>query len=102
MNQDHQTDQADHADRQAWMGVLAKAPAAALARVVDDLGPEPAFSWLRAPEFGSVMARGRMGGAGAPFNLGEITVTRCALTLTDGTEVNLSHSDAGNGQTPRL
>lgn len=31
------------------------------------------------------MLRGRMGGAGAPFNLGEMTVTRCALTLADGT-----------------
>jgi alpha-D-ribose 1-methylphosphonate 5-triphosphate synthase subunit PhnG len=26
-----------------------------------------------------------MGAAGAPFNLGEMTVTRCALTLADGT-----------------
>ncbi len=31
------------------------------------------------------MVRGRMGGSGAPFNLGEMTVTRCALTLADGT-----------------
>ncbi len=43
-----------------------------------------AFRWLRAPEIGSTMIRGRAGATGAPFNLGEITVTRCALTLESG------------------
>ncbi len=31
------------------------------------------------------MVRGRIGGSGAPFNLGEMTVTRCSLVLKDGT-----------------
>ena len=31
------------------------------------------------------MVRGRAGGTGAPFNIGEMTVTRCALRLEDGT-----------------
>jgi alpha-D-ribose 1-methylphosphonate 5-triphosphate synthase subunit PhnG len=43
------------------------------------------YRWLRAPEIGLVMARGRAGGDGAPFNLGEVSATRCALTLDDGT-----------------
>ena len=30
------------------------------------------------------MVRGRMGGDGAPFNLGEATVTRCAVQLATG------------------
>ena len=30
------------------------------------------------------MVRGRAGGDGAPFNLGEMTVTRCAVRLPDG------------------
>ena len=30
------------------------------------------------------MLRGRMGGTGAPFNMGEMTVTRCALKLATG------------------
>jgi alpha-D-ribose 1-methylphosphonate 5-triphosphate synthase subunit PhnG len=30
------------------------------------------------------MVRGRAGGTGAPFNLGEMTVTRCSVTLDDG------------------
>jgi alpha-D-ribose 1-methylphosphonate 5-triphosphate synthase subunit PhnG len=34
---------------------------------------------LRRPETGLMMVQGRVGGAGERFNLGEITVTRCAL-----------------------
>ena len=32
------------------------------------------------------MLRGRMGATGAAFNLGEATVTRCAVRLRNGTE----------------
>jgi alpha-D-ribose 1-methylphosphonate 5-triphosphate synthase subunit PhnG len=32
------------------------------------------------------MLRGRMGATGGAFNLGEATVTRCAVRLGDGTE----------------
>ncbi|HEU0221782.1 MAG TPA: phosphonate C-P lyase system protein PhnG [Paracoccaceae bacterium] len=66
------------------MAVLAKAPAEALAALWDAAGPEPAHEWLRRPETGTVMVQGRTGGTGAPFHLGEITVTRCALRLADG------------------
>jgi len=65
------------------MGLLAKAPAGAVARHWAALGARPEFTWLRAPEIGGVMVRGRMGGTGAPFNMGEMTVTRCALKLTE-------------------
>lgn len=41
---------------------------------------------LRPPETGLVMLRGRMGATGAAFNLGEATVTRCAVRLADGGE----------------
>lgn len=66
------------------MGLLARAPAGRLATLIEGLGPEPASDWLRPPEVGTVMLRGRIGGTGAPFNLGEITVTRCVLRLADG------------------
>lgn len=46
--------------------------------------PSTAFTWLRPPEVGSVMVQGRTGGTGARFNLGEMTVTRCALRLGGG------------------
>ncbi|MDR9485134.1 MULTISPECIES: phosphonate C-P lyase system protein PhnG [Sediminimonas] len=70
--------------RKTWMSLLAKAPPKALGQLWDDTGLAPDFTWLRAPEIGSTMVQGRMGGTGAPFNLGEMTVTRCALRLTDG------------------
>lgn len=74
----------DTAPRQEWMSTLAKAPPEALAKAVAKLGDPPAFVWLRAPEQGAVMVRGRTGGTGAAFNLGEMTVTRCTLRLDDG------------------
>lgn len=74
----------DATSRQDWMSVLAKAPAAALAEAYAALGAAPGFTWLRAPEHGAVMVRGRTGGTGAAFNLGEMTVTRCTLRLDDG------------------
>lgn len=70
--------------RKAWMGVLAKAPEGRVAALLDATGVRPEFTWLRAPEIGSVMVRGRAGATGSPFNLGEMTVTRCALTLATG------------------
>lgn len=70
--------------RRDWMSLMAKAAQGRVAALLDEAMPRPSFTWLRAPEIGSVMVRGRAGGTGAPFNLGEVTVTRCALTLTTG------------------
>lgn len=42
------------------------------------------WSYLRKPEIGLIMARGRAGGTGAPFNFGEVTVTRCAVVIESG------------------
>ncbi|RAI60538.1 phosphonate C-P lyase system protein PhnG [Roseicella frigidaeris] len=66
------------------MGVLARASAAEIAERLAALPPPPPHRRLRAPETGLVMARGRQGGDGAPFNLGEMTVTRCSVALPDG------------------
>ena len=74
----------EQAARKDWMSLLAKAPAGRIAALLDELGPRPARIWLRQPEIGSTMVRGRAGGTGAPFNLGEMTVTRCALKLSEG------------------
>jgi alpha-D-ribose 1-methylphosphonate 5-triphosphate synthase subunit PhnG len=68
-------------DRKAWIGLLARAPAARLAELMPTLPPH---SFLRPPEIGAVMVRGRIGGTGSAFNLGEMTVTRCALRLSSG------------------
>ena len=71
-------------DRQDWMSLLAKAPEGVLGQLWAAAGIEVAHEWLRPPETGAVMVRGRAGGTGAPFNLGEMTVTRCALRLGAG------------------
>lgn len=75
----------DQAERRDWMGLVARAPAAELARLWAGLGAAPRFAWLRPPETGTVMLRGRAGATGAPFNLGEMTVTRASLRLDCGT-----------------
>jgi len=74
----------DTAPRRHWMGVLARASAAEIAAKLETVPPLPAHDRLRGPELGLVMARGRQGGDGAPFNLGEVTVTRCSVRLADG------------------
>lgn len=71
-------------ERKTWMSLMAKAPEGRVAALLDAAISRPAFSWLRSPEIGTTMVRGRAGGTGAPFNLGEMTVTRCALSLADG------------------
>ncbi len=45
----------------------------------------PAHRVIRGPEIGLTMLRGRAGGDGSAFNLGEATVTRCSVSLEDGT-----------------
>jgi alpha-D-ribose 1-methylphosphonate 5-triphosphate synthase subunit PhnG len=71
------------ARRQAAMAVLAHSDAAEIA---DRLGAimVPAHEDLREAENGLVMLRGRIGGDGAPFNLGEATVSRAAVRLASG------------------
>lgn len=70
--------------RKSWLSVLAKAEAGAVASHWDDLCLAPEHEVLRAPEIGAVMVRGRAGAHGAPFNLGEMTVTRARVRLTSG------------------
>lgn len=72
--------------RRAWMAVLARAPRpeleAALAAALEGAAA-PAFDWLRPPQTGLAMVRGRIGGTGNAFNLGEATVTRATLRLRE-------------------
>ncbi len=72
------------AERKDWMGLLARAPEGRIAGLMADAGLAGDTTWLRPPEVGSVMVRGRTGGTGAAFNLGEMTVTRCSLKLACG------------------
>jgi alpha-D-ribose 1-methylphosphonate 5-triphosphate synthase subunit PhnG len=71
-------------DRPAWLGLLARAPHDRLQALALAAGVATDHTMLRPPEIGTVMLRGRAGGTGAPFNLGEITVTRASVQLPDG------------------
>lgn len=74
--------------RKKWMGLLAKAPVNLLSELYQDvvahLPNALDFKWLRQPEIGGVMVKGRAGATGAAFNMGEMTVTRCSLKLQSG------------------
>lgn len=72
-------------DRRTALGLLARSPAALLAERLARVEGLPAFTWLRKPETGTVMLRGRIGGDGELFNVGEATLTRCTLRTDDGT-----------------
>jgi alpha-D-ribose 1-methylphosphonate 5-triphosphate synthase subunit PhnG len=71
-------------ERRRWLSILAKAPSQEVIAAWDGLAERPAYSALRAPEIGMVLVRGRMGGTGDAFNLGEMTVTRAAVRLESG------------------
>lgn len=76
--------QPPQAARAAWMRVLALAGQEALDAAYCGLQREaalPPYRLLRGPDCGMAMVRARAGGTGAQFNLGEITVTRCAVAL---------------------
>lgn len=72
--------------RRSTMAILVEATASELAEALAAIGPLPGFRHLRRPETGLVMLRGRVGGAGAPFNVGEATVARCLVVTEAGTE----------------
>jgi len=88
------------ARRQAAMAVLAHSDAAQLARHLDAIALPP-YENLREPENGLVMVRGRIGGDGAPFNLGEATVSRAAVRLSTG-EVGFGYTLGRDRQKARM
>lgn len=72
------------ARRQQAMRILAGATSEDLRAVFDQSGVEAEAKMLRGPETGLVTLRGRMGGGGAQFNIGEATVTRATVKLETG------------------
>lgn len=70
--------------RQLLMRLCAAATEAELQRALTLLEPLPQIRDARPPDTGLVMLRGRTGGEGPAFNLGEATVSRAAVTLDSG------------------
>jgi alpha-D-ribose 1-methylphosphonate 5-triphosphate synthase subunit PhnG len=77
-------DGAETAARLVLMRVCSEATEADLEKAIAELGGEPPFDELRPPQTGLVMVRGRIGGGGSLFNLGEATVTRAVVRLHSG------------------
>jgi alpha-D-ribose 1-methylphosphonate 5-triphosphate synthase subunit PhnG len=73
-----------HAARQRWMAILARASAEELLDRLAACPALPSYARLRGPETGLVMVRGREGGGGPAFNLGEMSVTRCTVRSAGG------------------
>lgn len=71
--------------RKNALGILAAASADILAEQYEALEPTlPTAVPVRGPEIGAVMIRGKVGGGGAAFNLGEASVTRATVKLASG------------------
>lgn len=66
------------------MALLAQGDTETIARGLAAAECDAAFAELRAPEVGLVMLRGRIGGTGALFNVGEASVSRAAVRLATG------------------
>jgi len=66
------------------MAVLARANADRITALLSECSALPGHTILRGPEGGLVMVRGRTGGGGSAFNLGEMTVTRCTVRTQGG------------------
>ncbi len=86
--------------RKAAMQVLARSASAEIAERLDAVVLPPHEN-LREPENGLVMVRGRIGGDGAPFNIGEATVSRAAVQLASG-EIGFGYVLGRDGDKARM
>ncbi len=77
------TESSEQDRRRAAMAVLANTDCAEIDARLGALAL-PQYDVLREPECGLVMVRGRIGGDGAAFNLGEATVSRAAVRISSG------------------
>jgi alpha-D-ribose 1-methylphosphonate 5-triphosphate synthase subunit PhnG len=74
----------DEVFRQRLWRACAEATEVEFEAALTGLGDVPAAEEIRPPQTGLVMLRGRIGGNGPPFNVGETTVTRAAVRLGTG------------------
>lgn len=79
MKSDHDT-----ATRQRRLAVLARTGRDQLEDALARIAPPPRYDVVKPAEIGLAMVRGRAGGTGAAFNMGEMTVTRCVVRSASG------------------
>ncbi|MGA0345955.1 MAG: phosphonate C-P lyase system protein PhnG [Alphaproteobacteria bacterium] len=71
--------------RQRWMSILARATPDELEKFWETSPHRCELKIIRKPEVGMIMVKGKVGGTGSKFNIGEMTVTRCSVQLGSGT-----------------
>ena len=89
------------AARRRAMALLARASLAELSGPLYERFADHGAKDLKPIETGLVMLRGRAGGDGAPFNVGEATVTRAVVELPGG-ERGYAHLLGRNAERARL
>jgi alpha-D-ribose 1-methylphosphonate 5-triphosphate synthase subunit PhnG len=72
------------AQRKAAMAVFSRAEAFELREPIERHWPDLEVRDLKPAEAGLIMLRGRIGGDGRAFNLGEATLVRAVVELDDG------------------
>lgn len=70
--------------RRSWLAVLARAELAKLEEALSGLSPRPRWRVVKPAESGLAMVRGRAGGTGQQFNIGEMSVARCVVEVEGG------------------
>jgi alpha-D-ribose 1-methylphosphonate 5-triphosphate synthase subunit PhnG len=75
----------ERTERQRWMAVLARASRAEIETRLASVAPLPSYEVMTPATIGTVMVEGRAGGTGSRFNLGEATLTKAVVRLSDGT-----------------
>jgi len=71
-------------DRKSWLSLMAKSSSEDIKTCWKKAELDCAAEIIRMPEIGSVMVKGRQGGNGAAFHLGEMSVTRCSIKTEAG------------------
>ncbi|MFN3402322.1 MAG: phosphonate C-P lyase system protein PhnG [Ferrovibrio sp.] len=85
------TPDAGIAARQRRLRILARADRAVLEAALAALPQQPEWRRLKQPETGLAMVRARAGGVGQRFNLGEMTVSRCVVTLENDGKMGVGY-----------
>lgn len=78
------TNKDNNTARQQWMATLAMANTDELLLCSKTLVRKESFEDIRSAEVGLAQVRGRMGGTGSAFNLGDMTISRCVLRSSEG------------------
>ena len=73
-----------HMDRKSWLSLMAKSSSEDIKTCWKKAELDCAAEIIRMPEIGTVMVKGRQGGNGAAFHLGEMSVTRCSIKTEAG------------------